>query len=210
MDTSAQQAIADLKSLLDILFKHKIPGPKLIRLQKEFCNPLGHGGQGNVYGVSSDFERSALDLQNRPAVDLRTKHSALEWTRCVVKHLRTDQRRNDVQHAYREIRPLCHPYLRRHPNIVNLVSWGLSLDALESVSLDSLSTPLLILERAHWDLAQFIGSQDYETTTFEGLCDICLDVGRGLGAVHSAGIVHGDLKLENILLFPKSSPWPGE
>ncbi|KAL8800157.1 MAG: hypothetical protein Q9182_005358 [Xanthomendoza sp. 2 TL-2023] len=26
------------------------------------------------------------------------------WTKCVVKHLRTDQRRNDVQHAYREIR----------------------------------------------------------------------------------------------------------
>ncbi|KAL8959413.1 MAG: hypothetical protein Q9193_003722 [Seirophora villosa] len=81
----------------------------------------------------------------------------------------------------------------------------MSLDALEAVNVDSLSAPLLILERAHCDLVQFIRSQDYATASFEDLCHLSLDVGKGLGAVHSASIVHGDLKLENILIFEGQS-----
>ncbi|KAL8976415.1 MAG: hypothetical protein Q9177_006862, partial [Variospora cf. flavescens] len=74
------------------------------------------------------------------------------------------------------------------------------------MNVDSLlSAPLLILERAHCNLAQLISSQDYETASFEELCHLSLDVGNGLGAVHSAGIVHGDLKLKNILIFEAQS-----
>ena len=199
-EANAQQSISDLKSLLDILFTNQIPGPKLIRLTREFCNPLGHGGQGNVYGVSTDFEKKALKLQDQPD-DERFKYSALYWTKCVVKHLRSDQRRNDVQHAFREISRLCAPSLRGHPNIVRLVSWGISLDALEVVNLESLCTPLLILEKAHCDLAQFIKNEAYATVPYETMCHLSMDIGRGLGAVHAADIVHGDLKLENILIF---------
>ncbi|KAL8949341.1 MAG: hypothetical protein Q9222_004546 [Ikaeria aurantiellina] len=205
LEAKAEQIISDLKSLLDILFKNGIPGPKLIRLERESCNPLGHGGQGNVFGASPEFERRALDIPGFD-IDPRVKSSALQWIRCVVKHLRTDQRRNDVQHAYREISRLCHPILRRHPNVVKLISWGMSLDGLETASLNSLSTPLLILERAHCDLAQFIRSEVYGTVQYETLLDLCFDVGRGLEAVHSAGIVHGDLKLENVLLFTTKTP----
>ncbi|KAL9017410.1 MAG: hypothetical protein Q9185_005288 [Variospora sp. 1 TL-2023] len=202
---TAQQSITDLKRLLDVLSTHQIPGPKLIRLRQEFCTPLGHGGQGNVYGVSTTFAQKAWEIQARNG-DFGAKSLALHWTQCVVKHLRTDQRRNDVQHAFREITQLCNPSLRAHPNIVRLVAWGLSLDALEAVNVDSLlSAPLLILERAHCNLAQLIRSQDYETAPFEELCHLSLDVGNGLGAVHSAGIVHGDLKLENILIFEVQS-----
>ncbi|KAL8918638.1 MAG: hypothetical protein Q9172_005331 [Xanthocarpia lactea] len=202
-EASAQQSISDLKSLLDILFTNQIPGPKLIRLEREFCTSIGHGGQANVYGVSPDFEKKALALQNQTD-DQRIKHSALYWTKCVVKHLRTDQRRNDVLHAFREISRLCAPSLKSHPNIVKMVSWGLSLDALEAVNLDSLSTPLLILEKARFDLAQLIQSPEYETLSYETLCHLSLNIGHGLGAVHSSGIVHGDLKLENILIFSES------
>lgn len=197
-----QQSLSDLKSLLDILYTNGIPGPKLIRLQKEFSTPLGHGGQGNVYGVTNEFDEKARKLQYQDVED-RAKSSALRWTQCVVKRLRADQRRNDVHYAFREVSRLCHPSLRQHPNVVSLLSWGMSLDALETVNLDSLSTPLLILERSHCDLAQFIRSEDYVTASYELLCDLCLDIGRGLSAVHSTGIVHGDLKLENILIFPR-------
>ncbi|KAL9629757.1 MAG: hypothetical protein Q9204_005093 [Flavoplaca sp. TL-2023a] len=199
-EASAQQQISDLKSLLDILFANQVSGPKLIRLEREFCAPLGHGGQGNVYGVSPEFESKVLDLQHQ-CDDEKLKYSARRWTKCVVKHLRTDQRRNDLQHAFREISQLCNPSLRRHPHIVKLLSWGISLDALEAVNLESLSTPLLILEKAHCDLAQFIRSEEYVTVSYASLCHLAMEIGRGLGAVHSADIVHGDLKLENILIF---------
>ncbi|KAL8939916.1 MAG: hypothetical protein Q9211_002520 [Gyalolechia sp. 1 TL-2023] len=201
--STPQQSISDLKSLLDILHRNGIPGPKLIRLQQEFCTHLGHGGQGNVYGVTAEFARKAQELQHHD-VSYKAKYSALHWTKCVVKHLRTDQRRNNVLHAFREVSRLCHPSLQRHPNIVSLLSWGMSLDALETVDLDSLSTPLLILERSHCNLAQFIRSEDYAVASYELLCDLCLDIGHGLSAVHSTGIVHGDLKLENILIFPQN------
>ncbi|KAL8930555.1 MAG: hypothetical protein Q9208_000739 [Pyrenodesmia sp. 3 TL-2023] len=199
-EANAKQSISDLKSLLDILFTNRVPGPKLIRLEREFCASIGHGGQGNVWGVSPDFEKKASALQNHTDSE-RVKYSAQYWTKCVVKHLRTDQQRNDVQHAFREISRLCTPSLRSHPNIVKLVSWGISLDALEAVNLESLCTPLLILEKAHCDLAQFIKSEEFAAVPYETLCDLSMAIGRGLGAVHSAGIVHGDLKLENILIF---------
>ncbi|KAI4252041.1 MAG: hypothetical protein L6R42_008139, partial [Xanthoria sp. 1 TBL-2021] len=201
-EANAQQSISDLKSLLDILFTNQIPGPKLLRLEREFGTHLGHGGQGNVYGVSPEFKKKALELQDQTD-DERLKYSAGYWTKCVVKHLRSDQRRNDVQHAFREISRLCRHSLRRHPNIVKLVSWGLSLDALEAVNLESLCIPLLILEKAHSDMAQFIKNEEY-AIPYETLCDLSMDIGRGLGAVHSADIVHGDLKLENILIFSGS------
>ena len=203
IEANAQQSISDLKSLLDILLTNQIPGPKLIRLQREFCTNIGHGGQANVYGVSNDFKKKALELQHQPN-DERLKYSALYWTKCVVKHLRSDQPRNDVQHAFREISRLCKPSLRDKPNIVRLVSWGISLDALEAANLESLCTPLLILEKADDDLAQFIKTEAYVTAPYETICDLAIDIGRGLGAVHAADIVHGDLKLENILIFTES------
>ncbi|KAI4169486.1 MAG: hypothetical protein LQ348_007266, partial [Seirophora lacunosa] len=203
-------SVSDLESLLDVLYTNQIPGPKLIRLQREFCNSLGHKGQGNVYSASAEFVAHTNALQDQN-FDSKVKRSALRWTECVVKHLRTDQKRDDVQHAFREISRLCHPSLRRHPNIVSLLSWGMSLDALEAVNPGSPSTPLLILERAHCDLAQFIKSDQYETVSYEILCQLCLDVGQGLDAVHSTGIIHGDMKLENVLIFsgssPTSTPW---
>ena len=156
-----------------------------------------------MYGVSNDFEEKASKLQVQPN-DERLKYSALYWTKCVVKHLRSDQWRNDVQDASREINRLCQRSLRGHHNIVRLVSWGISLDALEAKNLESLCTPLLILEKAHRDLAQFIEKEAYATVPHETMCYLAMDIGRGLGAVHSADIVHGDLKLDNILIFSGS------
>ena len=200
LEASAQQQISHFKSLLDILFDNQVSGPKLIRLEREFCAPIGHGGQANVYGVSPEFESKVLDLQHQ-CDDEKLKYSAWCWTKCVAKHLRTDQPRNNLQHALSEISQLCNRSLRGHRNIVKLLSWGISLDALEAVNLESLSTPLLILEKAHCDLEEFIRSEDYVTVSYPSLCHLALEIGRGLGAVHSANIVHGDLKLENILIF---------
>ncbi|KAF2183706.1 hypothetical protein K469DRAFT_206577 [Zopfia rhizophila CBS 207.26] len=106
----------------------------------------------------------------------------------------------------REIENLCHPRIRGHPNIVRLLGWGLCLDTLEDPRADSPRIPLLIVERAHSSLTAFI--KDYPIrgdtiTTYEIYRKICLDVGRGIEAIHDLGLIHGDVKLDNILLFSK-------
>ena len=49
------QALRDeedkLRALVDVLKKHKIPGPQLFRLKNEFHVPLGFGGEGKVRGA---------------------------------------------------------------------------------------------------------------------------------------------------------------
>ena len=61
--------------------------------------------------------------------------------------------------------------------------------------------PLLILERATLDLDQYIRSEFYEKAFFNDLCAIAHGIGNGLGAVHDAGIPHGDMKPANVLMF---------
>ena len=38
---------------------------------------------------------------------------------------------------------------------------------------------------------------------------LCYDVGRALSALHACGIVHGDMKHENVLIFPSKKPIDG-
>jgi serine/threonine protein kinase len=38
---------------------------------------------------------------------------------------------------------------------------------------------------------------------------LCYDVGRALSALHACGIVHGDMKHENVLIFPSNNPIDG-
>jgi serine/threonine protein kinase len=38
---------------------------------------------------------------------------------------------------------------------------------------------------------------------------LCYDVGRALSALHASGIVHGDVKHENVLIFPSKKPING-
>ena len=192
----------DMRALFYILLKNKIPGPRLVRLTSEFTNRLGQGGEGIVYVASALYERSAEEMMAHK--DPRVVHSLQVWKKCVVKRLRSDDSRSyadQVRIAYSEIRRLCDESLRHHPNIVKLLGWGIFLDSLEDRSKTMSLMPLLILERATLDLDQYIKSDCYEKASFDDLCAIARDVGSGLGAVHKAGIAHGDMKPANVLMF---------
>ena len=195
----------DMKALFQILLKNKIPGPRLIRLTSEFTTEAGHGGEGIVYAASQIFEDRASALGS--SKDSRLNRSLHFWRTCVVKRLRSDDARpyayaDQVRIAYSEIRRLCDDSFRRHPNIVELIGWGIDLDALEDRSKSMPLLPLLILEKAQKDLDQFIKSTDYDHASFDDLCSIALHIGQGLGAVHAANIAHGDMKPANVLMFP--------
>jgi serine/threonine protein kinase len=85
--------------------------------------------------------------------------------------------------------------LKQHDNIITLFGccWQ-SLDIYASQPI-----PSLILEGTQLgDLATF--SRSHELTLRERL-RLCIHITSGLKAIHSLGIIHGDIKLENVLVF---------
>ncbi|CUS10335.1 unnamed protein product [Tuber aestivum] len=98
----------------------------------------------------------------------------------------------------REIRALTHPPLRSHPNIITLLGIGWEPD-LNHHSHD-VAWPLLVLEYSEEGTLR-----DYQMGNpgmeFLEKMQLCEDVGRALLAIHGSGIVHGDVKSENILVF---------
>ncbi|OCL05379.1 hypothetical protein AOQ84DRAFT_390893 [Glonium stellatum] len=210
----------EIRQIFQTLSQQNIPGPRLVRMNTEFNLQVKRGGQARVSRASikmqsllSSLERSG-PLPNVPIIDpagepegVVLHRSGQFWRNVVIKQLRTDDGRADltfqVGSALSEIKRLCHPLFRRHRNVVSLLGWGLCLDLLESASFTGM--PLLILERASFDLHDFIKeSPHYKSLPIEDLYSIGLDIGRGLEAVHAARISHGDLKLENILIFEQT------
>jgi len=71
-----------------------------------------------------------------------------------------------------------------HPNIVRVLEFGV-LD----------ERPYLVMELCDQDLSEWSPHRPWTE-----VLDRLLEAGRGLSAVHAAGLVHGDVKPENILL----------
>ncbi|KAK7042913.1 hypothetical protein VNI00_008649 [Paramarasmius palmivorus] len=93
-----------------------------------------------------------------------------------------------------EIRALFHEPIRYHPNIVRLLglSWGAAHDT-------GTSFPMLVLELA--DFGTLAHLQVNQQLSFAEKKKLCYDVSKGLSIIHACGIVHGDLKHENVLIF---------
>lgn len=199
-----------LAYLLETLKANSISGPKLFRLRSEFTKRLGHGSESDVLGFSPAFELEALE-------DLKIQESLRQLNKLAIKRPKQqklalsasrnagDTRNHRLASQLRsvrcEIEALCDHNLQRHRNIVKLQCWGLCLDTLEDADEESLRIPLLVFERAQWDLSVFLGR--FRSFPYSTLRQLCLDIGEGLGALHKEGICHGDLKPVNVLLFPQ-------
>ena len=214
-----------LHSLLETLRDSKIPGPRLIRLRQEFNNRIGDGAQCDVFAASDDFE-TLLEESSSDPLDEHTGRSlrackfvAIKQTKTVDYGQESGNSSSDVdisrglreqfEFAQRDIVTLCKEPIRRHPNIVRLLSWGLCLDTLEDPMGDSPRIPLLVLERANGNLGEYLQEEiefeiDHRAFAAEQ-CKLCLDIGRGLEAIHKMNMTHGDLKLSNVLIYQSSS-----
>ena len=163
----------------------------------------GEGGEGTVFRASQDFQQRLASLSTE-FKRTRLKESAKFWQNCVIKRLRSDRSRDltfQVNAAYTEIRLLSKDSLRSHPNVIKLLGWALCLDSLENSASSIPRLPLLILEKADFDLRSFLISSNYNYTSYMDLCTICLGIGQGLQALHLENISHGDLKPANILIL---------
>ena len=103
-----------------------------------------------------------------------------------------------------EVQVLAHAPLRSHENIVKLIGFGWELNRIDRAEKISVSHwPFVVLEYAPWGGINRLFEE--ENVKFKDKKSLCLDVGRGLAALHACDIIHGDIKLENILVFPHSS-----
>ncbi|KAL5325057.1 hypothetical protein ACEPPN_006179 [Leptodophora sp. 'Broadleaf-Isolate-01'] len=94
-----------------------------------------------------------------------------------------------------EIYALMHPPLYEHANIVTLLALGWGTNPFES----SYRLPVIVTE--HADRGNLADLQAREILTSEVKRTISLDIAHGLQVLHRCGIIHGDMKSENVLIF---------
>lgn len=94
-----------------------------------------------------------------------------------------------------EIYALMHPPLYEHENIVTLLALGWGTNPFES----SYRLPYIVTEYA--DQGNLADLQAREVLTSEVKRTISLDIAHGLQVLHRCGIIHGDMKSENVLIF---------
>ena len=82
-----------------------------------------------------------------------------------------------------EVLILSQPPIQNHPNIVDLegICW-------EIESWTEKAVPVLVFEKASWDLQQFMNVREGMDMVFEDRLKICADIGNAIMALHACGL----------------------
>ena len=82
-----------------------------------------------------------------------------------------------------EVLILSQPPIQNHPNIVDLegICW-------EIESRTEKAAPVLVFEKASWDLQQFMNVREGMDMVFEDRLKICADIGGAIVALHEYGL----------------------
>jgi serine/threonine protein kinase len=91
---------------------------------------------------------------------------------------------------------LTHPRIQQHPNIVQLLSY----DLIENGN--NIFSPAFVIERATLGSLSDVLDAKFKTLTPDTRTSIISDVNSGLLALHCSDVVHGDIKTDNVLVFP--------
>ena len=97
----------------------------------------------------------------------------------------------------KEYRILSHKSIKKHKNIVTLIGccW-------RTVDVDTDHViPNLVLEGTSLGDLEAFYRLSHEKIDMRRRLGLCIDISRGVEALHLAGIVHGDIKPQNILVF---------
>jgi serine/threonine protein kinase len=104
-----------------------------------------------------------------------------------------------------ELLILDHEPIYNHDNIVTLVGVGWYY---EQFTHKPTAQPRIVLERAQCSLKDFL--IDSTAPSFPLRVQFCLQIATALTVIHDCQIIHGDLNLDNILIFTSQSEDPSQ
>lgn len=147
-------------------------------------------GRGRTFMVRRFSTTSEMD-----EFDFFRPSSALK---CLRSSQLADAR--EISSRYRslvqELRILRHPPLGKHPNLLRIFEASWEIDVMDATKL----LPTISTEFATHGTLQnlLLGLEEIDWSAKRRLL---LDVVEGLSALHACSIVHGDLKMENVLVI---------
>lgn len=148
-------------------------------------------GEGSTYRVE---KRRVSDILGQKSLWVAVKRAKFRVSKAKGEWLNTDASAYPrLRAVLLEIEILLHPPLRKHPNIPRLLGYSWDEDAPGYA-------PLLVMDLAIFGDMQTLFAK--ETLSESEEKTLCLDIASGLEALHACMIVHGDVKQENILVFP--------
>ena len=152
-------------------------------------------GKRTPLGSGASFEVERAEVQETTTTAAASKPGMSKSWVAIKTVKESDRAGASWTDVLLEIRSLLHEPLRYHPNIVRLLDIGWA-----SISGVHSAFPSLILEYAEHGTLDHLQLNN-GPLPFSVKQKLCYDVGRGLSILHACGVVHGDLKHENVLIF---------
>ncbi|KAL8697682.1 MAG: hypothetical protein Q9224_002191 [Gallowayella concinna] len=105
-----------------------------------------------------------------------------------------------IRAAIIELIVLTHPPIRSHLNVLNLE--GVCWDASDT---SRPTRPVLVLEKSELgDLGYFMSRLGDQVTPVNRV-ELCADIINAVAILHANGVIHGDVKPENLLMFQRAN-----
>ncbi|KAJ4364042.1 hypothetical protein N0V83_009497 [Neocucurbitaria cava] len=188
--SSASGTATVVEVFVAALHKSNLPGPVILIDETAERIMVGRGSQFVIYR-----QRMAVpELTQFSTRTVAVKVPRFSLNPKAPLRLAGTAAQKHIHDMYLEVLALTNPIIRSHPYVARLLAW--SYDAY------TMNTPLyLVMELAECSLRSFLQNPVEGTVSHSLRYDLCRNVAAGVDVLHECGLIHGDLKTDNILIF---------